>query len=59
MAVVHGKDTLRALRTTIQNDYGISLSDNLIVGTFRKDEIPEDLQQLIYALDEYRRYTPE
>lgn len=54
MEVVPGKTTLRLLRGAIQEDYSVNLSDVKIIDEFEKEEIPEDLLQLIDDMESFR-----
>ena len=58
LSLVPGKIVLRSLRDIVQRDFGVVLTDSKIIGAFRRDEIPEDLQTLIRVLDEFRRREP-
>lgn len=54
MEIIPGKTTLRLLRSAIQEDYNINLSDIQIIDEFSECEIPKDLLQLIYDLEKFR-----
>nr|WP_324310501.1 AAA family ATPase [Geobacter sulfurreducens] len=54
MRIVPGKEVLAALRDQLQKDYGITLTDARIINEFKKDEVPQDLADLIGKLEEYR-----
>jgi len=54
MEIVPGKTTLRILRGAIQADYNVNLTDVQIIDEFQRDEIPNDLLQLIDELEDYR-----
>lgn len=56
MEVVPGKTTLRLLRGAIQEDYSVNLSDVKIIDEFEKEEIPTDLLQLIYDMENFRAH---
>ncbi|MFL6207294.1 MAG: ATP-dependent nuclease [Pyrinomonadaceae bacterium] len=55
MEIVPGKETLHSLREALQANYGISFTNYRIIEEFRREEIPNDLQNLLRHLDEYRR----
>lgn len=54
MCIVHGKDTLAALRGRLQEDFGVTLTDARIIDSFSKPDIPPDLTELIEKLDAFR-----
>lgn len=54
MTIVPGKDVLKALRAYLQKVCGLSLTDARIVDAFHKDEVPNDMKQLINALEQFR-----
>ncbi|MFA6497767.1 MAG: hypothetical protein WC256_00925 [Desulfurivibrionaceae bacterium] len=54
MNIVPGKYTLRMLRSYIQRDYGVNLTDVQIIDEFKVDEIPHDLKNLINDLETFR-----
>jgi hypothetical protein len=55
LAIVPGKEVLRDLRTHVQENYSVSLTDARIVEAVRRDEIPDDLQELLRDIDKFRR----
>jgi energy-coupling factor transporter ATP-binding protein EcfA2 len=55
VSLVPGKAVLSLMRERIQTTLGISITQAQIVEAMHKDEIPNDLMQLLRALDEYRR----
>lgn len=55
LEIVPGKEVLRQFREEMQATYNISLTDVRIIETMRKEEIPNDLRQLLEALDEFRK----
>lgn len=57
VSLVHGKEVLSLMRERIQTMLGISITQAQIVDAMRKDEIPDDLVQLLHELDEYRRFV--
>jgi hypothetical protein len=55
MTIVPGKALLGALRAKLQEKWQANLTAARIIDEFKREEIPEDLAELIRALDEYRR----
>jgi predicted ATP-dependent endonuclease of OLD family len=51
--LVPGKEVLAELRTRYQA-YGVSLTEAKIVDAMHKDDIPQDLSELLYKLEEFR-----
>lgn len=58
MEIVPGKIVLALLRQRLQNQYVVNITDQRIIGSFRVDEIPPDLRQLIEGLDRFRQMRP-
>jgi energy-coupling factor transporter ATP-binding protein EcfA2 len=58
LSIVPGKEVLRALRTHLQEHFGVSLTDSRIVESMRRDDIPDDLQELLQTLDKFRQSAP-
>jgi len=58
LAVVPGKEVLRSLRSHLQQNLGVSLTDTRIIESMRRDEIPDDLRELLQALDGFRQSAP-
>lgn len=54
LLLVPGKETLAALNTHLQDNYGISLTASLIIDSFRQDEIPIEMIQIIDELERFR-----
>ncbi|MFQ1767409.1 ATP-dependent nuclease [Aeromonas veronii] len=54
MEIIPGKLTLRMLRDAIQERYKVNLTDVQIIDAFNKNEVPTDLLELIYQLDQFR-----
>jgi hypothetical protein len=59
MKIVHGKDTLAAVRRYVQDRFGVSLTDHRIISAFKPEEVPADLVVLLRSLDEYRTKQPK
>lgn len=51
--IVSGKDLLRRFRKMIQDEIGLTLTDALIVGALRLDEIPVDMVTLLVTLQKF------
>jgi energy-coupling factor transporter ATP-binding protein EcfA2 len=58
LEIVPGKDVLGALRDEIQSKHGVTLTGYRIVESFRRDDVPADLVDLLIHLDEFRRMAP-
>jgi hypothetical protein len=58
LRLVPGKQVLGAFRAHVKAEYQINLSDSLITSKFNRSELPEDLVDLLYALERYRKGTP-
>ena len=52
--VVPGKTALKRVRDVVRDRCSVNLTWRRIVDAFRKDEVPEDLRELLEALDEFR-----
>ena len=57
--IISGKQALRDLRARIQDKYKISITDYRIVESFQRNEIPEDLVNLIELLESFRTCKPD
>lgn len=57
--VVPGKETLSILNAYLQKRYGITISASLIVDSFRNEEIPQEMVDLLNVIDDFRRAPPE
>ncbi len=55
MEIVPGKDVLRMLRSEIQTIYSVNLTDFRIIDEFSTSEIPDDLRDLLFSLDKFRK----
>lgn len=58
MEVIPGKTTIRMLRSRVQEDYKINLTDVQIIDEFKREEIPADLMELILSLEKFRTNQP-
>lgn len=54
LQIVCGKDVLSELRHQLQDKYGITLTDHKIIESFKLDELPSDLVELLKTLDAFR-----
>lgn len=54
LGLVSGKEVLAKLRTYLQEQYGVSLTDTVIIDSIRREEFPDDLVGLLNKLDAYR-----
>lgn len=54
MALVPGKEVLREFRQRIQDLYGVTLTDARITEAMTRDEIPQDMRQLLAKLEAFR-----
>jgi hypothetical protein len=54
LELVPGKDVLAELRQSLSERYGVSLSDNRIVASYRKEEIPSDISDFLVRLEQFR-----
>ena len=52
--LISGKIVLRRLREKIQTFYGVTLTDQRIISSFHKTDIPADLMKLLENLDKFR-----
>jgi predicted ATP-dependent endonuclease of OLD family len=55
MMLVPGKEMLSILNQYIQKKYQISLSLGLIIASFKREEVPKDIVEVIEKLDEFRQ----
>jgi energy-coupling factor transporter ATP-binding protein EcfA2 len=55
LEVVPGKDILRQFRAQIQGMCGISLTDNRIIDAMRREDISNDLIDLLHQLEAFRK----
>ena len=54
LALVPGKKVLKRLRERIMESYSVNLTDIRIVDAYGPDEIPEDMNQLVSDLDNFK-----
>ncbi|MFH0817519.1 MAG: AAA family ATPase [Candidatus Micrarchaeota archaeon] len=59
LLVIPGKEALSALNSYLQDKYNISLSSSLIVDSFRKEEVPKEMMELLKGLNEFRQMAVE
>jgi hypothetical protein len=55
--LVPGRETITALNRFLQEKYMISISPSQIIANLRKSEVPEEMVELVDAMDQFRR-TP-
>lgn len=55
LLIVPGKETLSALNAYLQDKYGVTVSISSIVDSFRMDEVPDEMKNLLYSFDEFRQ----
>ena len=55
LEIVSGKHVLTAVRDKFQRDYGVTLTDVRIVDSYKAEEVPRDLVELIHRLDAFRK----
>lgn len=58
MGIVPGKSVLSRLREEVTRLYSVNLTEYRIVSEFSRDEVPNDLWQLLRGLDIYRQAIP-
>ena len=54
LEIVPGKRVLKELRTMVQREYGITVTDFQILEAYRVEDVPPDMARLIASLDEFR-----
>lgn len=54
MALVPGKEVLRAFRQRVQDLYGVTLTDSRIAESITREDIPADMRQLLVSLETFR-----
>ena len=54
LGIVSGKKVLKSVRTKLQKEYKITLSDNRIASAYQKEEVPKDMARLVARLEQYR-----
>ena len=59
LVLVPGKETLSILNTYLQEHYGITISVSLIVDSFRKEEVPDEMAEILSAVDGFRKQMPK
>lgn len=55
MNLVPGKQVLSLLNKYLQENYGVTISVTVIITSFNRKEVPEDIVELIHALDNLRK----
>jgi hypothetical protein len=59
LEIIPGKHVLSQFRARIQEIYGISLSDSRIIDAMRREDIANDLVELLQKLETFRRSSRE
>ncbi|MCY3789410.1 MAG: hypothetical protein OXH63_11545, partial [Gemmatimonadetes bacterium] len=54
LEIVPGKRVLKEIRTWLQEEYGITLTDFQILKAYRAEDVPPDMARLVASLDEFR-----
>ena len=54
LEIVPGKRVLKELRTMVQREYGITVTDFQILEAYRVEDVPPDMARLIASLDQFR-----
>ena len=54
MKIVSGKEVLKRLRESVRQQYKVNLTDFRLVDSYRRDEVPQDLVELVQRLDTFR-----
>ena len=54
LEIVPGKQVLKKVRENFEMDYGITLTDLSIIQSYKPDEVPDDMVQLVERLEKYR-----
>ena len=57
LEIVPGKQVLRELRGGIQDQYQVTLTNLRIIGSFREEEVPTDLVELIHEIEGFRSHA--
>jgi hypothetical protein len=55
LTLVPGKETLAALNTHLQENYGITVSASLIIDSFKKEEIPAEMIEILEQIERFRK----
>lgn len=55
LMIVPGKEVIRRLRASIQERFNLSLTDARIIDSMHRDQIPQDLCDLLMKLDAFRQ----
>ncbi len=55
LLIVPGKETLSTLNAHLQDKYRVTVSISLVVDSFWKDEVPEEMRELLSSFDEFRQ----
>jgi energy-coupling factor transporter ATP-binding protein EcfA2 len=55
LKIVPGKEVLSLVRSSVQEQYKVNLTDFKIIAEFRKEDVPLDMFELLKALDQFRK----
>ena len=53
MAMLPGKDALSKVNGHLQDKFGVSVSPSAIVEAMHVDEVPEEMTELIFLLNDF------
>jgi AAA15 family ATPase/GTPase len=53
--IIHGKDFLSSLNSFLQTKYKVSITNSHIISNFSKDVIPEELNNLMLQIENFRK----
>jgi hypothetical protein len=56
LLMVPGKEIIGSLNTYLQEKYGINISTRLIVDSFLRGEVPEEMINLISLIDKFANH---
>jgi hypothetical protein len=55
LAIVPGKDALAAINEYLQKQYKVSVTPTVIIDSMRRDEIPDEIIQLVDLLADFAK----
>ena len=53
--LVPGKEVISALNAFLQREHGIAISGAFIIESFRREDVMDEMVELIDAIDDFRR----
>jgi energy-coupling factor transporter ATP-binding protein EcfA2 len=59
LLIVPGKEVIARLNTYLQENYGITVSANMIVDSFLRKEVPEEMVELLSLIDNFSKLVIE